>query len=82
MTEAVTGISKRRLVLHFGIKDTIIASEKAAGLKTNENVRTEVSQGLGCQNSLQSGMGSNVHNQQWAKQRVRVGTGPRSVVLH
>jgi hypothetical protein len=38
MTEAVTGISQRRLVLHFGIKDSIIASDKAAGLKTNENV--------------------------------------------
>jgi hypothetical protein len=39
MTEPVTGISQRRLVLHFGIKDTIIACDKAAILKTNENVR-------------------------------------------
>jgi hypothetical protein len=38
MADSVTGISRRRLVLHFGIKDTIIASDKAAGLKTNENV--------------------------------------------
>jgi hypothetical protein len=39
MAQSVTGMSKRRLVLHFGLKDTIIVNDKAAGLQTNENVR-------------------------------------------
>lgn len=38
----VTGITNRRLVLHFGVKDTIIAIDRAAGLKTTENVRTRL----------------------------------------
>jgi len=38
MAESVTGMSKRRLVLHFGLKDTILACDKASDLKTNENV--------------------------------------------
>jgi hypothetical protein len=39
MADSVTGMSQRRLVLHFGIKDTIIMGDKSAGLKINENVR-------------------------------------------
>jgi len=36
---SVTGLTKRRLVLHFGLKNTILACDKASGLKTSENVR-------------------------------------------
>jgi hypothetical protein len=62
MAQAVTDISKRRLVLHFDINNTILMNDKSKNLNTLDNVSyADVNQVIGRKNSLQIGVGTTNH---------------------